>query len=173
MNLSLVALQEIESAVSNVPYWAEYLSPLFQGRRVDFNLHLAVFVEPYLGFLLEGSKTVESRFSVNRCAPFGRVRKGDVILLKKTGGAVVGLCLATYVWNYDLEEGSLIEIRDRFGDAICAQGQDFWAVRERATVATLIKVERAHSIEPVIIPKRDRRGWVVLNHTQAKETVLL
>src|ERR1700680_4435376 len=65
-------------------------------------IHLAVFVEPFLGYVLDGSKTVESRFSVNRCAPFGKVSRGDVVLLKRAGGAVVGIARVRTVWSYQL-----------------------------------------------------------------------
>jgi hypothetical protein len=51
-------------------------------------VHLAILVEPFLGYILDGSKTVESRFSNRQCAPFGRVRIGDIILLKGASGPV-------------------------------------------------------------------------------------
>jgi ASC-1-like (ASCH) protein len=50
-----------------------------------------VFIEPYLQFILDGQKTVESRFSANRSAPYQQVGKGDVVLLKRTGGPVMGV----------------------------------------------------------------------------------
>ena len=36
-------------------------------------VHLAVMVEPYLSRVLDGSKTIESRFSRKKIAPWGRV----------------------------------------------------------------------------------------------------
>jgi len=156
------ALTALETAVADDAFWPDYLHPLFQGQPVDYRVHLAVFVEPYLKFVLDGSKTVESRFSVHRCAPYGRVSRGDVILLKRTGGGVVGLCQASQVWNYALQPGALSEIKQLFGPAICPQGEDFWDVRARASFATLIRVGHARAIEPLVVPKRDRRGWVVL-----------
>jgi hypothetical protein len=36
-------------------------------------VHLAVFVELFLSSLLDGTKTIESRFGLRRSAPFGRV----------------------------------------------------------------------------------------------------
>lgn len=171
--VSQSALNELGSAVSQLSFWPTYLQPMLAGQTAEFNLHLAVFVEPYLSFMFEGLKTVESRFSVNRCAPYKKVRRGDVILLKKTGGAVVGLCHASHVWDYALEPGSLGEIKDRFGLAICAQGPEFWDARAKAAYATLIRVERIEAIKPVTVPKRDRRGWVVLDTPSSMPTRLL
>ena len=63
-------------------------------------VHLAVMVEPYLSRVLDGSKTIESRFSRKKIAPWGRVSSGDVVVLKKSGGgfaAVLEATDATYV----------------------------------------------------------------------------
>lgn len=162
MILSRSTLEALEAAVGDSPFWPSYLDPLFAGQSAVFNVHLAVFVQPYLKFVLDGRKTIESRFSANRCAPYGRVRAGDVILLKQTGGAVLGVCQAGHVWDYRLEPGALAEIQQRFGAALCAQGHEFWTSRARAAVATLIQVDHVYGTVPVPMPKRDRRGWVVL-----------
>lgn len=34
------------------------------------NLHLGIFTEPRLTYMLEGKKTIESRFSKNKILPF-------------------------------------------------------------------------------------------------------
>lgn len=127
----------------------------------DVALHLAVFVEPYLSFILDGTKTVESRFSARWIAPHGRISEGDVILLKATGKPIVGWCRAGTVWDYELDPTSWTEIRDRFAAPLRAQ-DGFWESRKSAQFATLIKVEDVHAVAPISVDKRDRRGWVVL-----------
>lgn len=124
-------------------------------------LHLAVFVEPYLSYILDGSKTVESRFSVRSIAPHGRIAEGDVILLKATSKPIVGWCRAGAVWDYELDPSSWIEIQDRFAASLRAQ-DGFWESRQAAQFATLIKVEDVNRTAPSPVDKRDRRGWVVL-----------
>ena len=54
-------------------------------------IHLAVFIEPTLQFVLDGKKKVESRFSLNRCAPYKAVDEGDLILIKRSGGPIVAV----------------------------------------------------------------------------------
>ncbi len=127
----------------------------------DVALHLAVFVEPYLSFIIDGTKTVESRFSVRSVAPYGRITEGDVILLKAAGKPIVGWCRAGTVWNYELDPSSWTEIQDRFSASLRAQ-DGFWESRQTAQFATLIKVEDVSGTAPTLIDKRDRRGWVVL-----------
>ncbi len=124
-------------------------------------LHLAVFVEPYLSFLLDGSKTVESRFSARSIAPHGRIAEGDVILLKPASKPIVGWCRAGTVWDYELDPSSWSEIQDRFAGPLRAQ-DGFWESRQAAQFATLIKVEDVNATAPTPVDKRDRRGWVVL-----------
>lgn len=143
-------------------FWEPYLEGLVSSNGTPITLHLAVMVEPYLRFLLNGTKTVESRFSANRCAPYEQVNKGDIILLKKSGGAVVGICQASQRWFYRLDANSWRTIKQEFTDYLGIQDPDFWKDRASASYATLIKVRHVRSITPIRVEKRDRRGWVVL-----------
>ena len=129
---------------------------------MDFSVHLAIFNQPYLGFVLEGRKTIESRFSANRCAPYRQVSKGDVLLLKSAGGPIVGICLVENVWFYDLDPASWKDVK-RFANDLCAHDPAFWSSREHANFATLMRVTHPTAIEAVGCEKRDRRGWVVLD----------
>jgi len=70
-------------------------------RRVSTRgIHLAVLVEPYLSLILDGKKTIESRFSINRHAPFEQVQRGDVLILKRSSGPIEGLCTVSDAWFY-------------------------------------------------------------------------
>lgn len=156
------SLDEVRRAVEGDLFWESYLASIEETAATPFAVHLAVFVEPYLRYVLDGTKTVESRFSVVRCAPFQRVARGDVILLKKSGGPVVGLCRVKEAWFYDLDPATWSSIREQFSQALCAQDPEFWNARRKAAYATLMLVECTRSIDPVEWIKRDRRGWVVV-----------
>ncbi len=144
------------------PFWENYLHQFVSQEYSPFALHLAILVEPYLQFILDGKKTIESRFSVHRCPPYKGVHRGDVILLKRSGGPIVGLCQVADAWFYQLDPESWTTIKKDFAVAICAQDPDFWVDREAASFATLIRVKHVRSIAPIKYVKRDRRGWVVL-----------
>jgi hypothetical protein len=118
-----------------------------------------------LSFVLDGRKTVESRFGRNRCAPFDQVRQGDIILLKQIGGPVCGLVLAKQAWFYELHHQSIDNIREQYGDTICAD-DSFWESKRDAQYATLIELAEPISIEAMPCSKRDRRGWVALTSPQ-------
>ena len=139
--------------------WKDYLKANYSEHGQP-TLHLAVCIEPYLSFILEGKKTVESRFSSVKCPPFQKVTKGDVVLLKKSAGPVVGLCRVDAVWFYELDPNTFNNIRRHFSQAICPAGPDFWQTREHASFATLLSISDVERIEPFSVGKRDRRGWV-------------
>ena len=61
----------------NNDYWIKKLLHIHFHR-----IHLAIMVEPYLSLILQGIKTMESRFSQKMMQPFHRVSKGDIIILK-------------------------------------------------------------------------------------------
>lgn len=126
----------------------------------DIGVHLGVFVEPYLEAILDGRKTIESRFGVHRCAPFERVQRGDIIFLKRSGGPVVGLALAGGADYYHLDADVLGDLRDRFAVELYAEDEAFWSARAEKRFATLIHIDDTLKIETMDIDKRDRRGWV-------------
>lgn len=159
-----VRFGELLEQVDGHRFWLTYLSDATQpSSRVG--IHLAIFAEPFLSLVISGEKTIESRFSRNRCAPYGEITNGDIILLKEVSGPICGLVLARRVWCYDLCAEPIERIRDHFGVHIRAD-EDFWSSRADAQYATLIELDAPASISPVDCDKRDRRGWVSLRSRQ-------
>lgn len=138
---------------------------LDEARRAHAALHLAVMREPYLKLLLDGHKTIESRFSINRVSPFEDVCVGDVLAVKQQSGPLVGLCVVEHAAFYELDPPTWRLLRHQFARPLCAEDDDFWATRERARYATLMTVVHAHWVDPVRVEKRDRRGWVRLGRS--------
>lgn len=132
-------------------------------------MHLAVFHEPFLNLLLDGKKTIESRFSVNRIAPYASVARDDLILLKRSAGPVVGIALAGDPGFYQLDARAWQTIRTRFAAAICAPDERFWEQRARARYGTLIPMRATAAVTPFAVAKRDRRGWVVIEPARAAQ----
>ena len=126
-----------------------------------------MFVEPFLSAVLDGRKTIESRFGVHRCAPYERVGPGDLILLKRSGGPVVGLALAGKTSFHILDPGALESIRERYARALHAEDDDFWEARVGKRYATLIAIDEAVKIDMVAVDKRDRRGWVTMEDVRS------
>ncbi|MGE0847736.1 MAG: hypothetical protein AB7L41_15830 [Flavobacteriaceae bacterium] len=159
-----IEYDDVLERLNGHPFWLTYFSDATRpsGR---VGIHLAVFAEPFLSMVLSGEKTIESRFSRNRCAPYGEIGDGDIILLKQVAGPICGLALVRRCWYYDLATEPIDRIRLRFGAGIAA-ADDFWAAREDAHYATLIELGAPTAIGPVACEKRDRRGWVALQSRQ-------
>jgi ASC-1-like (ASCH) protein len=167
----LQVIAEVSEFLNEDAFWKSYLKKFSSSSKNSPSVHLAIMVEPFLTYVLDGSKTIESRFSVNRCAPFKRVKKGDIILLKKSGGPITGICLADYAWFYQLDENSWQDIKTNFSKQLCAD-KSFWESRQRASYATLIRVINVKSVDPIYFEKKDRRGWVVLSDNSESQPLL-
>src|SRR5713226_860390 len=107
-------IDELRPWAAGDAFWEAYFERVCSDESGHYAVHLAVLVEPYLQYILDGKKTVESRFSSRRSTPYRRVRRGDIILLKRAAGPVVGLCQVSEVWFYRLEPKSWQDIRDCF-----------------------------------------------------------
>jgi hypothetical protein len=133
-------------------------------------VHLAVCVEPFLSFLLEGTKTIESRFSSTRVPPYRVAEEGDVILLKAASGPIVGAAALGEVTSFGcLDQKKIADLRSRFDSELRGDVPGFWEARHASRYATLLRVQEVASFRvPVACPKSDRRGWVVLQSRQSQ-----
>jgi hypothetical protein len=161
-NWHSVVIEGLLPAVAGDKVWEACLRTLVADENSPTGLHLAIFVEPYLTYVLDGKKTVESRFGVHRNAPYGQVAPGDVILLKRSSGPILGVCKVSDVWFYCLDPGSWTKLRKDYADALCARDPGFWEQRKRASFATLMRLDSVRPVPPIEFVKQDRRGWVVL-----------
>lgn len=154
-------LQRLTVALGDDTFWSEHLSAFTRGEHPERSLHVAVFREPFLSWVLEKKKPVESRFSQNQVAPYGQVREGDAIALKRVGGPVVGLCRARSVSSYRLEPRTWKVLREQFAELLCATDDAFWGTRKSAKFATLIFLDEVRALPDIEYAKSDRRGWVI------------
>jgi hypothetical protein len=139
----------------------------FTAPEITVGVHLAVFIEPYLTAVLEGRKTADSRFGVHRRPPYLSVRPDDYILLKRSGGPVIGLALVKSAEFYRLSPAVLAEIRARFAYQLFALDDEFWERRAGKQYATIIELDDPLRIDPLPIAKRDRQGWVTYDRAVA------
>lgn len=160
----MIEFDELLQRVDSHCFWSSYLADALSAQNA-VGVHIAVFSDPFLELVLSGEKTIESRFGKIRCAPFGSIFEGDIVLIKEVSGPICGLTLAQRTWCYDLTDEPIEHIKDRFGTEI--QGHDaFWLSCSGARYATLIELEKTIEIAPVRCEKRDRRGWVSLGSRQ-------
>lgn len=137
--------------------------------------HLAILNQPYLNLILNGTKTIESRFSRVRCAPYGVIEKGDIVLLKKNGGPVLGEFTVSKIETFsNLSISEMEGIEKKHGKEIATYiDNDFWGRRQGCKYATLMWVSNVIQYDkPYSYPKKDRRGWVVLKEENCSQPSL-
>ena len=130
--------------------------------------HLAILTPGWIDLILDGKKTIESRFTKVRCAPFRKVHEGDSVYLKESGGLVKGMFRVAEVETFEnLNRSGIQAIYERCGQAIFYQAFTRFFPPEKwltAKHATLIHVSDPIAFDdPFPFPKRDPRAWVVLD----------
>lgn len=148
----------------------------FQIKKVEANdigIHLAIFSEPFLTLLLDGKKTVESRFSINNIAPFGKVNPGDFVFIKKSGGAICGYFVVGESHYFKTANKPILEnIKKNFGKRICDNAvADFWKARQDCNYISLFEISHSARIRHFEIDKRDRTAWTVIR-SSLKDLIL-
>lgn len=127
--------------------------------------HLAILHKRYLDAILEGRKTIESRLSSTRRAPFGCVRAGDVVYFKESGGPVRALARVTRVRSTsDLTPERIDSLRREHGGAIGA-GRAYWASKQTSRYATLVWLKGAAALgeeaSAIPVPRSMGHAWFV------------
>jgi len=123
--------------------------------------HLAVGDARTVSLIMKGKKKVETRFSVVRQPPFGKVSPGDLIVFKKTAGPIVATAKAARVMYFaGLTRSRIQRLRDQFDDLVQA-GDEFWGRKMNARYGTVIFLSDVELVTPTRVDKRDRRAWVV------------
>jgi len=158
-------LSQLVDTTAQLPGWRVLRQAVEQQRTV----HLAVMVEPYLTYILEGKKSIESRFSKHAIAPFRQIGVDDLVLLKLTGGPVVGCFTTSRVEFVHLNDREFARLRTDYSDAICAD-EAFWKARVDKRYATLVGVSDVRELRPAPVAKSDRRGWLVMQTNDPVDT---
>lgn len=131
--------------------------------------HLAIFIGHAIEDILSGKKTMESRFSLGRIIPYEEIVKDDTILLKKSGGNVIGQVLVDNVLYYDnLKPQSIAVLRKEYSKEL-AMDDNFWRSKAKSKYATLIFLKKPRRfVFPIKFQKKDRRPWLILNEKAPK-----
>lgn len=156
-------LKKLVADLQHDEKWLDYAEKL-RNEHSPVAVHLAIFSEGLLEKLLAGYKTFESRFSSNKISPFNQIESGDIVLVKKSGGPIVGVFITGSVKSYSkLTPQKVDELKEKFSEALGLEKNDsFWQDKANAKYATLVRVKDVKEISPYTIDKKDRTGWVVI-----------
>ena len=123
------------------------------------SVHLGVFSEPYLQKIYSGEKTMESRFTMNKTAPYGRIRSGDIVIIKRSSGPVEGFFLTGCVVQYDLSKVPIAQLKEKYGKQLCVDDA-FWEKKKNCRYAVLFDIMNLKRLSPFTIQKRGMQTWI-------------
>jgi len=124
--------------------------------------HIAILRQPFFDMVINGEKTIESRWSMNKIAPYGKVNIGDEILLKETGKDVTARCVVKDVKYYQLIPELVEEIRIKYGKEIGTDKFKDWQSTLKKKYCTLIWLEKVKKIEPIKVKRSNGAGWLLI-----------
>lgn len=124
--------------------------------------HLAIFIGDAIEDILSGRKTIECRLSEQKIAPYGFIKRDDLIYLKQAGEPIVGEVTVDNVLFFTTDAHGLTNLRRKYQKFVKAS-RLFWQNHARARYATLIWLKNPRRyLTPLRHVKQDRRAWVVL-----------
>ena len=125
--------------------------------------HLAILKREAVEAIFSGKKKIEGRFSKIKIDPFGKVARGDVVLMKLPGEKIVGQFIVDRVFYFDHPRVEEVELIKKTYGRDLAVPEGFWQEHEKVNFVTLMFIESATKfIVPPIVKKKDLRPWVVL-----------
>jgi hypothetical protein len=126
-------------------------------------VHLAIMREPWMRHILNGRKTVESRFCRVACLPWDAVREGDAILFKRSGHPPI-LAMARVAWVEQHTDPRSPLVR-RHADALCVD-DSFFAAHDDCRYITVIGLTDAQPTSvhfgDTTFVQNGRAGWLLL-----------
>ncbi len=133
--------------------------------------HIAILSkkEKFLNKILEGTKTIESRWYTHKKIPYKRISKGDTIYFKETGEPINVKCKVEKVLFIDiLNEENIAEIVNRFGDQIGIDKKYIINLKNKK-YCTLIFIKDVEKIKAFKINKRgfgNMAAWITLDNIE-------
>ena len=123
--------------------------------------HIVILKTKYFNMIQSGEKTIESRFSIHKIAPFEKVTVGDLLLIKETGKDVTMTAKVARVEYFFLTPQKVEEIRIKYGKQIGTDKAEDWVLTAKKNYGTLIWVTEVKKVAPIPVPRSNGAGWII------------
>lgn len=136
-------------------------------------LHLAIFAQGYIGKIFTGKKTFDARISKIKCMPFESIEKNDLVLMKESGGPIVGYFLAGTVSFYENDDKKTINnVLEKYKDELSLP-EEFDTTDPELKYLSLIEIKQPTKLRiPVKVRKTNLSGWISLDEESQKQIEL-
>tara|TARA_Y100000310_G_scaffold345532_1_gene466142 strand:- start:7467 stop:7886 length:420 start_codon:yes stop_codon:yes gene_type:complete len=129
--------------------------------------HLAILQTKgdWLKKIIDGKKTIESRWYKNKRSPYKQIAKDDIVYFKESGKQVTIKSKVSQVLFFeDLDEDKIKSILEEYGELICLPVSYARELKGK-NYCTLIFLENVEQIEPFSIDKTGygmMSAWITL-----------
>lgn len=142
---------------------------MFAGGNMD---HVAILSKKYkfLDKIISGEKIIESRWYVNRIAPWNKIKKGEIVYFKNSGEPVKAKTNVKKVLQFDLKHKRIKDILSEFGKRIGFDSKDMnkWVeLYKNKNYCILMFLENPTKIKPFKIDKKGfgiSSAWLCANN---------
>lgn len=123
--------------------------------------HLAIMRNPWMNYLVQGKKTIESRISQKQIAPWQKVNIGDWIYFRLSGDFVVSHKAAVKDVKY-YEGPAIFQKLEEFKEEICID-DEYIHSKSKCKYLTLIWLDEIISLGLDVFPHRQKgqQAWFV------------
>ena len=125
-------------------------------------IHLGIFNNLYLPYILNGKKTIESRFSKNKILPYNNITEDLIVFIKESGKSIIGYFTIKKVLFYNLNHTKISDIKKEYNKYLCVD-KLFWDKKKNSNYATLIFIDQVFKLKPFNITKKGMQTWLTLN----------
>jgi len=112
--------------------------------------------------ILSRQKTIESRWSMNKIAPYEKVKVGDILLLKEMGQPVTATAVVEKAEFFKLTPEIVNELRIKFGKQIGTDKEEDWKSTLNKKYGSLIWLKDVKEITPMQVKRSNGSGWIML-----------
>jgi hypothetical protein len=132
----------------------------------NFMDHLVILAKKrrLLQKILDGEKTIESRWYLSRRTPWKSISTGDTLYLKETGDAVTARATAGHVLFFELTPRLLHEIIRKYGKEIGLSAQAFEKLKDKR-YCILVFLKDVRSTPPFHVDKSgfgNMSAWITV-----------
>lgn len=141
---------------------------------ISGKIHIAIVNEPFLQYIKDGKKTIESRFTENIISPYYNTTEGDIVCMKAAAKPIDSIFYIGFQQFYENSQKIFSMIRNKYSLEICAINDEFWVSRKAKKYISLLEIKNPLVLKKTFdIGKKDKRGWVTLENEKYKKIILI
>lgn len=125
--------------------------------------HIVILKKIYYDMIMDGSKTIESRWAMSKFPPYNKVSVGDTLYFKVTGCDVTATATVSDVKFYELTPELVEEIRIKYGKFIGTDKFKDWKSTLNKKYCSLVWIKDVKEIEPMKVKRSNGAGWIIMN----------